>query len=526
MSDAPIHDGPTLVLFDADRIRDYVFRTGRLKEIRGGSLLVRDLTDKEHLVERGLATDDQLVFARGGSGLAVFDDPEQAEIFARELAARYRQETHGATLTAVCVPATGNFGERVREGERKLRAAKAARHQRRQLATGPYVRFCDSCARAPAERLYTRDDPPSRLCAICHAKRERQDRYGGETPRFAETEYGTQFIQSITDPQIRKAWEQALIPRELSELGAVSRTPRPYLGFIYADGNHMGEKRRQLNTREAFQEFSAAIQSATRDAIVTALRKWFPTPRSLPDDPSRRVAPFDLILIGGDDLILITAADRAIEVAHTFAREFQRLAAARGHPVTTSVGVVLSHPTQPIVTLEQRTHELVARAKRYADAVRANTDGQEVSAINFLVAATATLNPVKDIMHDDYGERDPERVRATLRPYTVDEMERLLEHVWAFHRGDETQALPRNKLNAIYEAIRIGRDQAIFEGLTMRWRLTDEQRAKVDAFQRDFGGEPADFPWGRDVEGPGSAFTDLVELYPFSRPPPEEDSHA
>ncbi len=36
-----------LVRFDADKIKDYVFATGRLKEIRGASEQVRQLTDPD-----------------------------------------------------------------------------------------------------------------------------------------------------------------------------------------------------------------------------------------------------------------------------------------------------------------------------------------------------------------------------------------------------------------------------------------------------------------------------------------------
>ena len=56
-------DQPYLVLFDADRIKDFVFATGRLKEIRGGSQIVRDATDAEKLGPFLGIPPEQVIFA-------------------------------------------------------------------------------------------------------------------------------------------------------------------------------------------------------------------------------------------------------------------------------------------------------------------------------------------------------------------------------------------------------------------------------------------------------------------------------
>ena len=98
-------DQPYLVLFDADRIKDFVFATGRLKEIRGGSQIVRDATDADALVRRFRLSPDQVVFA-GETSVGQIKRTFQALV---EFLFRSQHFPHGAVLltgTGVVPPET------------------------------------------------------------------------------------------------------------------------------------------------------------------------------------------------------------------------------------------------------------------------------------------------------------------------------------------------------------------------------------------------------------------------------------
>ncbi|RMH08668.1 MAG: hypothetical protein D6704_02665, partial [Nitrospirae bacterium] len=161
-----------LVIFDADRIKDFVFATGRLKEIRGGSQLVRDGSDAEQLKENLGLTDEEIVFAEGGAGVLQFTERERAEEKARALERFYRTVTHGATLTAV-VQSAASFREAKQAGDRRLRMAKEDRRRRWQTAHSPFSRACESCGARPAVMNYEPSGVP--LCEWCYAKRTRSD---------------------------------------------------------------------------------------------------------------------------------------------------------------------------------------------------------------------------------------------------------------------------------------------------------------------------------------------------------------
>jgi len=503
-------DGGYLVVFDSDRIKDYVFATGRLKEIRGASMLVADLTG-ENAIEN-LAEGGHVIYADGAAGMVQFHDPSDAHDFQRRLERDYRLGTVSGTLSTAFVE--------VREGEKfsnwmsramaALRRAKGDRRESRQLMDNPYMRFCESCREYPVEIQYDERD----LCRSCATKRKTFDEAAGQQSRqrVKDDWLGSRIVDRMDDD----AWNEATFPHDLSELGEVSR-PENYLGFIYCDGNQMGAHLRQMPDKKAYAAFSKQVSLSTREAVISALCQHFPEPRRT--RAGHMIAPFEILLIGGDDLILVTAADRALEVALTFCKEFQRETKLGGREVSMSGGVVLAHTAQPILSLELRSRELLRQAKDHvAEERRSISTGEELSelgAIDFLIITTPTLNPLAKIRHQQYWEPD-ERVWRTQRPYTLDRLALMIDHIRAFKAGGETGAFPRNKLNSIYQALFKSKNQAAFEASVIVLRLSQDQRKKLFQFADDFGFREQ-LPWGYDSakDSYSTALADLIELYDF-----------
>ena len=298
-------DQPHLVMFDADRIKEFVFATGRLKEIRGASQLVRDATDKEYIREPLGLDSDQIIFAEGGSGLLEVESGQKAEEVCRQLEQRYRAMTHGATLTAVAESKHGGFHVPVQRAARHLRLLKEGRRARFQHPQSPFSRPCASCGARPATYTYL---PEDMLCITCYGKRDRADSLRRDLARevklpLVSTPWGKEFVESL--PQTRQAeWEDALLPYDLNDLAGLSR-PNNYLGFLYADGNGLGDLVQQQQTKGGYIRFSRRVSRSTSAALWLALQMHFPEPRKGQDG---RYAPFELIAVGCDDVILVTVA--------------------------------------------------------------------------------------------------------------------------------------------------------------------------------------------------------------------------
>ena len=117
-----------LVLLDTDRIKDYVFATNKLREIRGASAILDELNlestyqvldyvfgegnyDKvdgewKHNCKTIKVNniDWEVMFLGGGSGKILFAEDERARKFCQTIQEKYREETdNAASITAVCV---------------------------------------------------------------------------------------------------------------------------------------------------------------------------------------------------------------------------------------------------------------------------------------------------------------------------------------------------------------------------------------------------------------------------------------
>ena len=67
-----------LLVFDLDKIHEYVFATGRLKEIRGGSALMRELTEEKEILKLLSAYSPQKAYIGGGAGKVVITANDDA----------------------------------------------------------------------------------------------------------------------------------------------------------------------------------------------------------------------------------------------------------------------------------------------------------------------------------------------------------------------------------------------------------------------------------------------------------------
>lgn len=532
-------DQEYLILFDADRIKEFVFATGRLKEIRGGSQLVRDASDEDRITEPAIGVaQEEIIYAEGGAGLLRVADATRAETLRRRLESHYAHITAGATLTAVVQPYQtegAGFQEGVRQGERRLRMAKEDRRRRWQTAHSPFSRPCASCGARPATVHYVFGPADERLCDWCAVKRHRaddlrQDREQRQRRLLSETGWGKNFLSYLPGDEAER-WLETELPETTDDLAAQSR-PANYLGFLYADGNGMGARLRAIQSPDEYRRFSRLVSYSLRLALWLALRRHYPA-------RARKTAPFELVALGGDDLILLCSAEQAVPLSITLSTLFAQIstrlnqeevideqnarrvadAFIQGWQVTAtedalslSCGVVIAHPKQPILNLEAEARALLSQAKR-------TFPGQ--AALDFHVVSTSVLRSVDQIRREEYQLDD--HLLLTSRPWTMADAATLLSHVRVLKSGGEREVVPRNKLNALYQALYRGRDAAAFEAFFLRYRLGETQRDKLDALFRQFapapihGHTPIQWPWMELDNGDTcTVLTDVMELYEFT----------
>jgi len=505
-----------LVLLDCDKIKDYVFTTGRLKEIRGASAIIKELTEDPKMlgvlspqpvvVEKRIINliekyKGESLYTAGGAAKIKFKNKEEAKRFIKEAEALCQKETITGSLTGILIESDfADFYNMVSLGEKMLRKEKDGKKRVDSMVGGGYLKFCQSCGLYPVSEEKDR----MLLCPSCIRKREAANKIDKHLNKIlVEGKLDSEpFLKTfITSTGDISKWRGVRLTKELSELGKIS-SPQGYVGFIHCDGNRMGEHLKELKTEKDYRYFSKTISRACVNAAAEALATAFPEPRD-----EGRIFPFEVVLMGGDDLILITAADKALEVTKDFCDKFQKQTG--NYNVSMSAGVVLAHANQPILSMYQRAMELLRSAK-------AKTGGMK-STIDFLVVTSPTLNPLSEIQKEYFKKNNNIEVWLIDRPYDLKKIDLLLNSI----KNMKKQNFPKTKLNAFYDVLFQERLQATFDALVLRNRIGEKHKRIFDDFCQKFDIWDK-FPWKVEQHLMNPAITvwrtnivDLVELYDF-----------
>lgn len=371
--------------------------------------------------------------------------------------------------------------------------------------------------------------------------------------------------KSGSKPEYYQALNKTLKPYKvteafsLREIGNVS-TPRGFVGYIYADGNNMGGYLRQhIRTPEKYREFSKQVLNATQNSVYIALKKHL-QPRQLnhltdPDNAYRNeqwIYPFEIITIGGDDVLLIVPADKALDIAKTIGEEFeQEILKSPGFrlnkpydpekvhryqgekpseytsqcELSMSAGVLITAENTPIYYAEELTNQLLKSSKKLAKDLKRDYN-YSGGTVDFLVlkAVTMIASNIKDFREEGLTKGN---LKFYASPYTLHELGGLLQTVEVLKKAN----FPKSQLYQICSLLERGKHTAILNYRYFRVRLQQGQNQLETDFEKAWC-KPKDetnhgnlAPWmsrklkESDADAEKTIYEtiwrDLVDLYPF-----------
>ena len=541
-------DKSFLVVIETQRVKSCLFASAILRETRGASLLLDRLNRSETDKLFG-KTSGEKVYLGGGSGRILFGAKDEAETFAQQVRDLYRRETANARVSvAVVERATGeSFPDWMARGVRESQKNKLAQTEAIPLLAGRWIRPCSSCGVAPAEKEPPVDIQGSHyLCDACFKKRNEIRDFYSEIKRNRDAHIPLNknklrnewrdFILTTLMESIEQRFGNAihtLVPQDLSQIADHSR-PRNYIGFIYADGNRMGETIKNMGkqfprdeeVKQVYKAFSAITDEATRKAAVQAVLNTLTViDETTPRCEAARFVPAEFILAGGDDLILVVPAHAALQVAARFISLFQELSKRLQEKwiqegnlttrfakdgLTISAGVVIAHASYPASQLMDLAGDLMKLAKRKA-ADLAQKDRIE-GTLDFVVLHTSGTERIKERRKSEYSRSvNGRKVCLTERPYTTAETFRLLELI----RGLKDSDVPRTKLKALYPVLFQSVMQSQFDALRIKERLKATGTLEKSPVLQDLVKELNVFPFRDDHGTWTTPLSELIELYDF-----------
>ena len=516
-----------LVVMDVPGIKKYVFGTNRLAEIRGASALLdrlnRSETEtrlKELLGESSVTT----VFANGGSAQFIIeatrDRLTDALNHIKKLFAE--RSARGVRLVYGCAEYGENtYNEALSEAFLKLNEDK---EENGVVASSPvhtgFIRECASCSEMASE-IFPYAEEDLILCEVCHTKLS--EGIAGKRHGHWQDFASYLLSQGLTEEQIGQAR-----PDDFEQIAQRCEARPGYTAVVYADGNAMGKIVKSIKTKGQFKLFSETVDTSIREACHESI--WAKC--GLSQDG---IVPADILLLGGDDLLVYTKADAAFPLAIDVAERFSRKTKSRfeqaegteegsfflkrlnGEGLTLSLGIAYGKSATPFSIMLDQAEELLKSAKRSgAQAASAEGDGHHTPAyIDYHVAPNYNQVRVEDCRrrHLQFAAGHTD-IRLYQKPYSLDDARRLLGH------AEKLSVLPRSRLRALAEAVGsasyTGWMGSTLDCLKLYGRTRkQEHREALFAALKEFNCASNELPWKREGASLCTVLLDLIEITDF-----------
>ncbi|GAC1461880.1 MAG: hypothetical protein NVS4B12_08690 [Ktedonobacteraceae bacterium] len=522
----------SLVALDTDSWKSYVFRTDTLQEICGASLIL-DRLNRVTMLE--IAYDPSIaawpIYTNGGSGLFLVDE-DKADAFGAKIQKAFLATSGGSLSITYAVQLLSptlpedieelmqhDLGRELELLRCKLREGKGRPRAVITLPSHPFFRLCDACGIEYAEQLKPEQANQNTALFYCNSCKEKCDEDERVGKRIEETikalrdeEEGewsqapsdsTRIVQGSEAFSQKSLWDRVLMLLKRVGYGYVFDNDRPvpkrvenfntfrtfayrqeYVGLIYADANNIGAKIEALTTLAEIRDFANEVDQAIHLATCLAIKKHLPI-YSFAEGREDTVAlfPFEILLLGGDDVMMVTDGTRAMDVALLIAQEFRRITENKHSLAISVILAPVKYPFSLLVGLLDGTHTF---AKRRSAEIRVVSPDADDSCINFMTVKGGNLNDFEVAYNRMYRKIDKNtEFYATLRPYTSDQLEHLLSTI----REGNRLNLGRSRLYQLREAIfNMNLTQSVADSLAILRNWQEAQRKLIVSHVYQFGG--------------------------------------
>ena len=426
--------------------------------------------------------------------------PEEAEKELEGILAYVERDTGGGIgIEWGLAPLEANRPDAFRRAtSRAFLSLGALTHAKRESRAGiglGLLRECSSCSSPGVVAAWEEGGERAEwLCEPCLIKRKhrRSGRSWGELVRYLGLDGDPEKYRHV----------------DFSSLAALSSRDG-YLGLIYLDGDDMGACIRRMPAPDQYMLFSGVVDEGLRKAVYSAMKEEGQAGL----DADGKI-PADILLLGGDDLIMVTTADLAIPLALQIAKAFQentRKALQKGgffdktiaeHGLSVSAGVTIFKQRQPFRVAMDQTEALLASAKKARAAARSTEpylDFADISQTRFL-----NLDQQRRL---DLGVGSG--TELTLWPMPAKKADRFL----ASARMLVESGVKRGRIASLSQIVRTG-TSVTFECIRVIARAGEKERLSLNRFFQETGLWPV-VPWMVDDGVRRTGMLDMETIYPF-----------
>ena len=523
-----------VIVIDTPSIKKYVFGTDPLNEIRGASARLDWLNRFE--MERclkgypGMGCVEK-IYANGGSAQFLVHACNATTVKAACASmVRYIREQTGGEVGVVYGIAPfkddASYPGAARMAHFQLRCQREFATYHRSASLIPIMMGCESASDLPASHI-SRDGDILSKSSYEKAEEGRNTRHYG---------LWSEWMRHLTDTgrwPAKDRWQELRCERT-TEIGDRSSWDG-YLGIVYADGNAMGKFVQAIDNPRVFRQFSRIVDESIREACFSSLNQILKREIDKVRETSERQGhleplPADILLLGGDDLLVAVPADRALDFALKVTKAFEHLTKEKiaglsdaetqffrdwlgSEGFTISCGVAVARSNYPFYLALDLAEQLLKNAKRKDSYTEQGTE-QTTARIDFHVVAGSNSYALKQVREGTY--RILTDARRTLRPLSCTQLETLRTSI------QELRAVkfPHSKFHELQEFALVAEESQA------EWRIRDifarsrhgrdrsQRRALWEAVERLCPqGYKFDFPWFENGDQRLLCVADLVDAH-------------
>lgn len=423
--------GYVLALYDFRSKQEYIYRTNKIREISGGSSLLRDIYAvfiKEANIKYSINSEFKMsdfdnldpkyvgeVVYDGGGNLMILYKSKDVYINANHtLSKNIRENLFTANVIASMVPYTGNFAQ-----DRKNLYAINAIKKNTGNVTLPYSVF-----------PFTQIDRETFMPIVT------KDKYNQKS--LSKESCLKQKKYSNGDPNEKG---ELRLDEIVKEKGTES-----LLAIIYIDGNAMGEKLKNATEgKSGYDESIKALRKFSADtdndfvnepinAIEIFLSKW-----QKANPKIAHMGKYRRVIAGGDEITIICNARLAKDIVLTY---FEAL----GDTNFACAGIALFHSHAPFADIYEIAEQCCEIGKKASRSV----EGSKVSYIDFHFCRSAVTNDAETI-------REQQEKDFSARPYTLAGFEEFCKF------ANDLSVIGRSNIKELANALIKGKSYYRFE---------------------------------------------------------------
>lgn len=449
-----------LVLWEFSKKQDYIFKSNKLIESVGASLIIKELS--ENFLGYDLK-DESFIIRGGGKTLYLFDNENDGEAFIKKFSLEVLKKYPGLELFMVLEPFD------IQENEiknvisllyKKLEAKKSRRRNSgNQLGFG-IERECDSTG-YPASEKYMEEDTIKYISSEIYAKRKMgKNNNKGYFNDLIPQEY--KFTNSVED--------------------LVNKSAKSYVAVIHIDGNGMGRKVKSLEEKvirrdgesvKSFNEryikilkkFSFEINKKYNDAFRKMCNIIIKNKVKLGgvSKINENIMPIRPLILAGDDVTFISNGYIGVEAARNFIEnlnknsisiEDENINLGKLHACS---GVALIKKGFPFIKGYELAEDLCQNCK----SVLLERNYSDASAIDFYLLQGDINKSLNELRNEEYslGEN---KIKLTMKPLMLEESKdwknynNFIESLKNVNKAIADKDIGRNKVKSLREILKKG----------------------------------------------------------------------